>query len=209
MQPDTVLRVSVDDGVEEKAPSVLRARSRRTSIERLVDRRPSYIEPLMAARRQGEVYSLSPPAWTIDEVAGPNASDKETVLTFAIAAGNAYVMEPGTGEWDDVGGGLNYSESFGWEGDGLRGHIFVDKDNTTVLMALKGTSPGMPPLHCYSLQSLTTWHFQLYGMAPKPQQMTKSTITCFSAVAVLNRVTTRGNKSATAIRQHTPVIQHA
>ncbi|KAI9853454.1 MAG: putative lipase atg15 [Vezdaea acicularis] len=143
VQPDTVLRVSVDDGVEEKAPSVLRARSRRTSIERLVDRRPSYIEPLMAARRQGEVYSLSPPAWTIDEVAGPNASDKETVLTFAIAAGNAYVMEPGTGEWDDVGGGLNYSESFGWEGDGLRGHIFVDKDNTTVLMALKGTSPAV------------------------------------------------------------------
>lgn len=39
--------------------------------------------------------------------------------------------------------GLNYSQSFGWEDDGLRGHIFADKHNDTIVMGLKGTSPAV------------------------------------------------------------------
>lgn len=32
------------------------------------------------------------------------------------------------------------SDSFGWKEDGLRGHVFADEANTTVVLALKGTS---------------------------------------------------------------------
>ncbi len=38
-----------------------------------------------------------------------------------------------------VGCGFNYTEDFGWEGDGLRGHIFADTENKTVVIGLKGT----------------------------------------------------------------------
>ncbi|TKA64263.1 putative lipase ATG15-1, partial [Cryomyces minteri] len=64
----------------------------------------------------------------------------ETVLAFARMASNAYILEPHTGEWEDVGGGFNYTEDFGWESDGLRGHIFADTKNKTVVIGLKGTS---------------------------------------------------------------------
>ena len=53
---------------------------------------------------------------------------------------DAYTQEPGTGEWQDVGMGFNYTEDFGWENDGIRGHIFADRTNKTVVIAMKGTS---------------------------------------------------------------------
>ncbi|KAI5209085.1 alpha/beta-hydrolase [Aureobasidium subglaciale] len=55
-------------------------------------------------------------------------------------AANAYVTLPRKGDWVDVGGGFNYTEDFGWETDGLRGHIFADTENKTVIIGLKGTS---------------------------------------------------------------------
>lgn len=51
---------------------------------------------------RGEAASLPPSAWTIDEIAGPNITDKETVLSFAKMASNAYILVPHTGEWEDV-----------------------------------------------------------------------------------------------------------
>lgn len=117
------------------------ARSRSTKIQRLVDRRPSVVEPMVAAsREQGEVWSLSPSAWTIDDVPGPNVTDKETVLTLAQMTANAYTEEPNTGDWRDINGGFNNSLDFGWEGDGLRGHVFADETNSTIVIGLKGTS---------------------------------------------------------------------
>lgn len=92
---------------------------------------------------RGEAVSLPPSAWTIDDIPGPNISDKETVLSFARMASNAYVQEPNTGDWQDVGGGFNYTEDFGWQLDGLRGHIFADTKNKTVVIGLKGTSPAV------------------------------------------------------------------
>lgn len=82
-------------------------------------------------------------AWTVDEVAGPNISDKSTILTFAKMALNAYVTKPGEGDWRDVKGGFNYTDDFGWQTDGLRGHIFADETNRTVVIGLKGTSPAV------------------------------------------------------------------
>jgi lipase ATG15 len=99
------------------------------------------VDPMVAAaREQGEVWALSPSAWTIDDIPGPNITDKETVLTFARMAADAYIQVPYTEDWEDVNPDFNSDTDFGWQGDGLRGHIFADDDNSTIVIALKGTS---------------------------------------------------------------------
>ncbi|GAB7324057.1 hypothetical protein MBLNU13_g07449t1 [Cladosporium sp. NU13] len=139
---DAAMKVTADFGATyEPAPQVLRAKASSTTIQRLADRRKSSIDRLFDhAAVHGEAATLPSSAWTNDEIAGPNVTDKETVLSFARMANNAYTHEYGTGEWQDVGGGFNYTEDFGWEQDGLRGHIFADKENKTVVIGLKGTS---------------------------------------------------------------------
>ena len=98
-----------------------------------------------SARLTGTASTVDESAWIMDEVSAPNTTDKETVLSIARMSWDAYTAEPGTGEWQDATGNFNNSQGFGWEGDGLRGHIFADRDNATVVIALKGTSPGMHP----------------------------------------------------------------
>lgn len=136
------MKVTADFGATyEPAPQVLRARASSLNIQRLADRRKSSIDRLFDhAAIHGEAATLPSSAWTYDEIAGPNVTDKETVLSFARMANNAYTHDFGTGEWQEVGGGFNYTEDFGWEQDGLRGHIFADKENKTVVIGLKGTS---------------------------------------------------------------------
>lgn len=79
----------------------------------------------------------------MDTLPGPNISDKNTVLTFAKMTADDYIEEPGTQDWHTIHGQFNYSTSFGWKGDGLRGHIFSDKSNNTIVISLKGTSPAL------------------------------------------------------------------
>ncbi|KAH7138960.1 autophagy related lipase Atg15 [Dendryphion nanum] len=122
----------------------LRARAESMSIQRLVDRSRDTIDGILDwGRTTGRSVHLAASDWTIDDLPGPNVTDKETVLSFARMASNAYILEPNTGEWEDVGGGYNYTEDFGWESDGLRGHIFADTTNSTVVIGLKGTSPAV------------------------------------------------------------------
>jgi lipase ATG15 len=122
----------------------LRARAETMSIQRLADRSREAIDGMLEwGRMKGRAVQLAADDWTIDEIAGPNVTDRETVLSFARMASDAYVIDPDTGEWEDVGGGFNYTEDFGWETDGLRGHIFADTENSTVVIGLKGTSPAM------------------------------------------------------------------
>lgn len=132
------------DGQNDKVPlGPLRAKSARIQIERLFDRRVSTMQSMYhTARLTGSAAALDASAWTIDEVSAPNTTDKETVLALARMSWDAYTAEPGTGDWQDATGKFNDSQGFGWEGDSLRGHIFADKDNSTIIVALKGTSPG-------------------------------------------------------------------
>ncbi|ESZ96041.1 hypothetical protein SBOR_3518 [Sclerotinia borealis F-4128] len=112
-------------------------------IERLKDRRPSVVDPMVAASREsGDIWTLSPSAWTVDEIAGPDITDKDTVITLAQMAANAYVDKPDTGDWKDVNGGFNRTTDygFGWDADGLRGYIYMDETNSTIVIGLKGTS---------------------------------------------------------------------
>lgn len=76
------------------------------------------------------------------EISGPDATDRETLLALAKMTSNAYMAGPDTG-WYNVKG-FNISIPVGWEpnADGLRGHIFVSSDNSTVIISIKGTSAG-------------------------------------------------------------------
>lgn len=138
------LSVMAEEQDERSKPSSFRVRSRRTKIQRLSDRRVAVVNSLIStARLSGLVATLAPSSWRLDEVDGPDIEDRDTVVTLAMMAANGYVGEPGTGEWEDVNGGYNFSDSFGWEGDGLRGHIFADEGNSTIVIALKGTTPAV------------------------------------------------------------------
>ncbi|KAL4743832.1 putative lipase atg15 [Aspergillus similis] len=148
IKPDTQLRTVSEDGTEDTEPAVFNvpfaASSEPVTIERLVDRRLSVIEEhLAAARSAGSTVTLSSSQWTKDTVAGPNVTDKKTILTFAKMTANDYIEVPGTEDWQDINGKLNYSTSFGWQNDGLRGHIYADDTNSTIVISLKGTSPAL------------------------------------------------------------------
>ncbi|KAL2872369.1 triglyceride lipase ATG15 [Aspergillus lucknowensis] len=148
IKPHTKLRTVSEDGLEESdvaAPHVsLIASSEPVTIERLADRRLSVIEGhLAAARDSGSAVALSSSDWAMDTIPGPNVTDRETVLTFAKMTANDYIEVPGTEDWEDIHGKLNYSTSFGWQNDGLRGHIYADKTNSTIVISLKGTSPAL------------------------------------------------------------------
>lgn len=140
------LFLASDDARREKLsefPSLV-AMSRGESIERLVDRRPSVVDPLVAeSRRQGFAPVMNADAWTLDEVPSPNITDKRTVLTMAFMASNAYVDVEGGSGWYDVGSQWKNKDDFGWETDGLRGHIFADENNSTVVIGIKGTSTAV------------------------------------------------------------------
>jgi lipase ATG15 len=139
---DAAVQLAAEEGYEAyKIPATLPARSRGLAIQRLVDRRPSVVDPMVEmARRHGSVLALAPDAWTVDEVPSPDITDKATVLSLALMASNAYVEGPGQPDWEDVGAPFNRSADFGWENDGLRGHVYADEDNSTVVIGLKGTS---------------------------------------------------------------------
>lgn len=117
---------------------------RSTQIERLKDRHQSTIaEYLTHARYFGQAATVEASDWTLDDVLAPNITDKETVINLANMAANAYVPVIGEGEWTNVSQGFNESQDFGWQGDGLRGHIFANKNNETIVVSLKGTSPAV------------------------------------------------------------------
>ena len=135
---------TVEDGTGEKSPlETLHLRSTQSTIQRLSDRKVRVMQALyQEARLTGSPPVLDASAWTMDKVAVPNTTDKETVVSLAKMSWNAYT-EPGSGEWQDETGRFNRSQGFGWEGDSLRGHVFANKDNSTIVIALKGTSPAV------------------------------------------------------------------
>ncbi len=135
-----------DDGPSSslEPPPHFTLNSHSEHIERLIDRDLANIDNhLQHARFFGSPSILDASQWALDEVKGPNISDKDTVINLAIMAANAYNPIRGEGEWEDVSQGYNRSQPFGWEGDGLRGHIFANEGNETVVISLKGTSPAV------------------------------------------------------------------
>lgn len=90
-------------------------------------------------------YTAQSPAipWMTKEILIPDVTDLVTVTTLAQIANNAYIEIPRTFDWIDVGAPWNLSSDFGWEKSGLRGHVFANDKNETVIISLKGTSPAV------------------------------------------------------------------
>lgn len=136
--------LTAEDGFDEMTVPHLRVKSGESRVERLIDRRPSVVDPLMAAsRRSGSVSMFGPSMWTIDDIPTPNITDKDTVLNLAIIAANAYVENDEGADWEEVAPPYGRGASFGWEADGLRGHVWGDEGNKTIIIGLKGTSPAL------------------------------------------------------------------
>ncbi|KAI4150549.1 MAG: hypothetical protein LQ340_003999 [Diploschistes diacapsis] len=133
-----------DDTEDEEFAGPFTVQSLPSKIYRLLDRKISDIESLLsAARFYGQPPELPDSAWTLDDLAAPNATDRETVINFALMAANAYNEDKSDPEWEDSRAPFNHSAKYGWHRDTLRGHVYADKKNATVVLAIKGTSPAV------------------------------------------------------------------
>lgn len=143
IDPNDDIRILDDDGQFIAGRGPFRAKSQRALIQRLSDRSVSHARDLYSeARYTGSSATLDPAAWTLDEISGPNITDQETVVNLAKMSWCAYTEIPGTSDWPDLGRGFNETQGFGWKGDSLRGHIFANNDNSTIIVSVKGTSPA-------------------------------------------------------------------
>ncbi|KAF9271718.1 putative lipase atg15 [Mortierella alpina] len=86
--------------------------------------------------------SIGPESWTRQVIAAPDVTDKETILQLAKINYNSYteVTSPG---WYDLEGHWTVNSTFGWEEEGVRGHVFASEDNSTLIIAIKGTSASI------------------------------------------------------------------
>ncbi|KAG8924054.1 putative lipase atg15 [Tulasnella sp. 408] len=106
-------------------------------------RRPRSQSAFHEARRESRVNGISMFLdWDDIEVPGPDIEDRETLLELAKMTGNAYALDSGSSHWYPLDGKWNTSTPFGWEvdDDGFRGHVFATADNSSVVLAIKGTT---------------------------------------------------------------------
>lgn len=85
--------------------------------------------------------------WRLTQVSEPDVSDKETVLSLAKMASDAYLLDEHTPDWLwlNSSAGFNLSSGFGWQDNRLRGHVFANAENRSIVIAIKGTSTGKSP----------------------------------------------------------------
>ena len=123
--------------------------------------RPELVAPLRIRNRSTRIYRFADPSpeifcnahpeagtlshdWRLDSVSEPDVSDKETVLGLAKMSSDAYLFDESAPDWFNSSAGFNLSSNFGWQDNMLRGHVFANEDNSTVIIAIKGTSTGQP-----------------------------------------------------------------
>jgi lipase ATG15 len=116
--------------------------------------RPELVAPLRIRSRSARIYRFADPwsmffdktplshDWQLDTVSEPDVSDKETVLGLAKMSSDAYLFNELAPHWFNSTAGFNLSSSFGWQDNMLRGHVFANENNSTVVIAIKGTSGG-------------------------------------------------------------------
>ncbi|CAG8840541.1 499_t:CDS:2, partial [Racocetra persica] len=69
----------------------------------------------------------------------PNYKDKDSISNLAKMSYDAYIELSKEADWIDLD--ENWEKlPFGWEDVGLRGYVFADPDNSTIIIAFKGTS---------------------------------------------------------------------
>jgi len=136
--PTTFLHALLNDGDSFSIRSVPRTTTQHVNISRHA------IDFALTQSREAK-YSVQSPVipWAQKDIVVPDVTDLTTVTTLAQIANNAYIEIPKTFDWIDVNAPWNLSSDFGWEKNGLRGHIFASPGNETVIISLKGTSPAV------------------------------------------------------------------
>ncbi|KAF9395938.1 putative lipase atg15 [Podila verticillata] len=116
----------------------------RIKVKTTTTLKPKEDPSLPRIRRQGfrslttEDTSLGPESWTKELIDAPDITDKGTVVQLAKMNYNSYTQVASPGWYDLEGGTVN--STFGWEEDGVRGHVFSSPDNSTLIIAIKGTA---------------------------------------------------------------------
>lgn len=105
--------------------------------------RPESFEAFTSARRNWKPGLTPLSIWEHSDVVAPDVSKLSTLHHLAKMSANSYVLDNTTSDWYDLFDGWR-STPHGWlpEDDGLRGHVFVSDDNSTVVISIKGTSAG-------------------------------------------------------------------
>lgn len=105
--------------------------------------RPKSFEAFTSARRNWRPGLTAAAVWEHRDVLTPDVSRRSTLQQLAKMSANSYIFDNSTSEWYDMFDDWR-STPHGWlpEDDGLRGHIFVSDDNSTVVISIKGTSSG-------------------------------------------------------------------
>ncbi|EOA84689.1 putative lipase atg15 [Exserohilum turcicum] len=83
------------------------------------------------------------PIWMAEDVPGPDITDKDTIISFANMSEDAYKVGRDDPGWMNVDDKYNTSIPFGWDDSGIRGHVFTDGTNSTIILAVKGTTVAM------------------------------------------------------------------
>ena len=112
----------------------------------VVKQAPITIEkPLQIHKYDGQrpMWSTMSPIWTAEDVAAPDVEDKDTIISLASMSEDAYKPGPEDPEWMDVDEAYNSSVPFGWDDSGIRGHVFMDDNNSTIILSVKGTTVAM------------------------------------------------------------------
>lgn len=138
VSPSSLLHATLSQHI----PLVIRSLPRKTTQH--VNTTREAINNAIEQTRQSKYTAQSPVIpWTQREIVVPDVTDLITVRTLAQIANNAYIEVPNTFDWIDVNKPWNLSSDFGWEKNGLRGHVYTNHNNETVIISLKGTSPDI------------------------------------------------------------------
>ena len=141
------------------SPAILKARP--TTVYR-----PRSLEALHRTRLRSLYHAqseLEPLIWDPVEISGPDIEDLHTLAQLSRMSANAYALPLDPKNWfeiDDTWSSVRSSTvlnlyyfyqcyilqniPFGWHGkhaeDGFRGHAFLSADNSTIVLAIKGTT---------------------------------------------------------------------
>tara|TARA_R110002003_G_scaffold251_4_gene17799 strand:+ start:10373 stop:12052 length:1680 start_codon:yes stop_codon:yes gene_type:complete len=124
----TAKRVSIADAAGQYGPFAIKT---------------SHVKIERPAARMYDAQIPMSPIWVTEDVPGPDVEDKETIINFAYMSEDAYKVGRDDPEWLDVDEQYNSSLPFGWDDSGIRGHVFSDDTNTTIILAVKGTTVAM------------------------------------------------------------------
>lgn len=117
----------------------------KSNILRMKRRDPEFVMEYMNYYfEKGELATKMAVEWDTEEILVPDVTDKDTVVAIALMSSNAYVKLPHTGDWrnlSDWNSSIeNGGDSYGWNDNGIRGHVFTSNNDSIVVLAIKGTS---------------------------------------------------------------------